>query len=117
MIGGATLVSLCLMGSGALALKTGMTWEALLVVWGLLGAGFSCVMTPAGRLVRQSGAAEDLPRLFGAQFALSHLCWLVTYPLAGFLGIVLGLPLTLLVLGTLGWIGVGAALSLWAEKE
>ena len=28
----------------------------------------------------------DRPALFSAQFALSHACWLVTYPLAGRLG-------------------------------
>ncbi len=33
-----------------------------------------------------SGHPEDRPFLIAAQFALSHAGWLVTYPLAGWLG-------------------------------
>jgi hypothetical protein len=36
--------------------------------------------------LRRSAHAEDRPALFAAQFALSHACWLITYPLAGWLG-------------------------------
>ncbi|WP_228300398.1 hypothetical protein [Klebsiella quasipneumoniae] len=52
-------------------------------------------------LLRRSSAAEDRPALFAAQFALSHSCWLVTYPLAGWVGYSMGntglhsLPLTI----------------------
>src|SRR5829696_4187633 len=35
------------------------------------------------------------PAVFAAQFELSHACWLLTYPLAGWLGLSARMPLTL----------------------
>lgn len=52
----------------------------------LLGLGYSAVQTPSGRLLRRSAHAEVRPAVFAAQFTLSHACWLVTHPLAGWLG-------------------------------
>lgn len=57
----------------------------LLAAWALLGIGYSATQTPSGRLLRRSAHAEDRPAVFAAQFALSHACWLVTYPVAGWL--------------------------------
>jgi hypothetical protein len=48
--------------------------------------GYSLTQTPSGRLLRRSSSAEDRPSLFAAQFALSHACWLITYPVAGWIG-------------------------------
>jgi len=62
------------------------TYNFLLPLWMLLGVGYSLAQTPSGRLLRRSAHAEDRPALFAAQFALSHACWLITYPLAGWLG-------------------------------
>lgn len=61
-------------------------WITLLATWALLGIGYSATQTPSGRLLRRSAHAEDQPAVFAAQFALSHACWLATYPLAGWLG-------------------------------
>ncbi|MHC8309842.1 MFS transporter [Pseudomonas sp. GT1P32] len=61
------------------------TYNFLLPLWMLLGVGYSLAQTPSGRLLRRSAHAEDRPALFAAQFALSHACWLITYPLAGWL--------------------------------
>jgi hypothetical protein len=58
----------------------------LVVLWACAGVGYSLSQTPGGRLLRRSSTAEDRPALFAAQFALSHSCWLVTYPLAGWVG-------------------------------
>jgi H+ antiporter protein len=66
-------------------------WSLLLITWALLGIGYSATQTPSGRLLRRSAHAEDRPAVFAAQFALSHACWLVTYPLAGWLGATLPL--------------------------
>jgi hypothetical protein len=63
----------------------GLDWPVLLGAWLLVGLGYSAVLTPSGRLLRRSAHAEDRPALFAAQFALSHACWLVTYPLSGWL--------------------------------
>lgn len=62
------------------------TYNFLLPLWVVLGMGYSLAQTPSGRLLRRSAHAEDRPALFAAQFALSHACWLITYPLAGWLG-------------------------------
>ncbi|MGT2504734.1 MFS transporter (plasmid) [Bradyrhizobium guangxiense] len=90
---------------------------ALLPTWVLLGIGYSGVMTPAGRLLRRSAGAADRPAVFAAQFALSHLCWLLTYPLAGWLGLSVGIAPTALVLATLTLSGVVLAFYFWPVAE
>ncbi|WP_235936940.1 hypothetical protein [Vreelandella azerica] len=59
----------------------------LLLLWFVLGAGASMVMTPTGRLLKQSCQADERPTLFAAQFSLSHACWLIGYPLPAGLGL------------------------------
>src|SRR3546814_3143772 len=51
--------------------------------WFALGLSYAASITPGGRLLRRSSGADDRPALFAAQFALSHVCWLIAYPLAG----------------------------------
>ena len=58
----------------------------MLALWLVLGLGYSAAQTPSGRLLRRSAHAEDRPAVFAAQFALSHACWLICYPLAGQMG-------------------------------
>ncbi|MHA7134327.1 MFS transporter [Oerskovia turbata] len=60
---------------------------AIAVLWVLVGLGWSAVETPVGRLIRRGVDRADLPAAFAAQFSLSHACWLLTYPLAGWLGL------------------------------
>lgn len=91
--------------------------EGLLAIWFVLGLASSAVLTPAGRLLRRSSHSQDRPALFAAQFALSHACWLVTYPLAGWLGPALGLPATAAVLAALALAGVAAAVCLWPQPD
>ncbi len=93
------------------------SWPALLPVWTLLGLGNGLVLTPSGRLLRRSAHAGDRPALFAAQFALSHACWLVTYPLAGSLGAAIGLGPTFLVLAALAAVGVAVATRLWPRHD
>jgi predicted MFS family arabinose efflux permease len=61
-------------------------WHMLLGCWLILGVAYAMSVTPGGRLLRRSAAPEDRPALFAAQFALSHVCWLIAYPLVGQLG-------------------------------
>ncbi len=80
-----------LFGGGILVIGLAMginltTYNFLLPLWMVLGVGYSLAQTPSGRLLRRSAHTEDRPALFAAQFALSHACWLITYPLAGWLG-------------------------------
>lgn len=89
----------------------------LLAVWFWMGVGYSLVQTPSGRLVRRSANAEDRPALFAAQFALSHACWLVTYPLAGWLGAKAGLGTSFAVLAGLAAIATLAAFLAWPSDD
>jgi H+ antiporter protein len=94
-----------------------LIWSGLLVTWALLGFGYSAILTPTGRLLRRSAQAADRPTLFAAQFALSHACWLITYPLAGWLGASAGLPVTLVVLGLVTLLGSAVAATLWPAHD
>ncbi|MEO1491441.1 MAG: MFS transporter [Pseudomonadota bacterium] len=94
-----------------------LTWDAFLLLWAASGALSSAVLTPSGRLLRRSAHAEDRPAVFAAQFALSHACWLITYPAAGWIGIAYGLPTALLVLGGFAVAGIGLAILLWPAGD
>jgi hypothetical protein len=67
--------------------------------------------------LRRSAQPADRPAVFAAQFALSHACWLVTYPLAGWLGTAGGMQATLGVLAILTLLGAGIAASLWPAAD
>ena len=105
------------LGLAALVAITGLSWGALLISWCLVGVGYSSVMTPSGRLLRRSAHAEDRPALFAAQFALSHACWLITYPLAGWLGSSAGLVTTAAALSLLGVSGIVCAALFWPASD
>ena len=92
-------------------------FTSLLPLWFVLGLGYSLAQTPSGRLLRRSAQPEDRPALFAAQFALSHVCWLVTYPIAGWLGAKSGLPLTFAALGLIAAVAVFAAVRLWPAHD
>ncbi|MEM1076788.1 MAG: MFS transporter [Pseudomonadota bacterium] len=95
----------------------GLNWAMLLVAWIVSGICYSAVQTPAGRLLRRSAHPEDRPAVFAAQFALSHACWLGTYPLAGWLMTSFGAITALCGLAGLGSVGVVSAVMLWPAKE
>lgn len=58
----------------------------LLTLWLLFGIGASLIQTSAGAVINDNSDDADRPALFAAHFSLSHLCWFVTYLLAGWLG-------------------------------
>ncbi|NBC88869.1 MAG: MFS transporter [Alphaproteobacteria bacterium] len=108
----AGLLALCLAPIGASA-----GWWSFLALWFVLGLAYSGVLTPAGRLLRRSAHKEDRPALFAAQFALSHACWLITYPMAGWLGGALGLSVTAGVLAVLAGAGAALAVLAWPRSD
>jgi MFS family permease len=112
MIGGAAVAAA---GLALGPLVGGMA--TLLPLWFVIGLGYSLTQTPTGRLLRRSAHAEDRPTLFAAQFALSHACWLITYPLAGTLGVAAGLDVTFLVLAAVAAAAILAAARLWPEGD
>lgn len=70
-------------------------------------------MTPSGRLLRRLAGAADRPAIFDAAVALPHVCWLLTYPLAGWFGPTAVLPATLFALAIISLAGAGLAARLW----
>ena len=92
-------------------------YEVLLAIWFVLGAGSSLVQTPAGRLILRSSREGDRPAYYAAQFALSHACWLIAYPLAGTLSATVSMPVTFAVLAVVSGAAVTAAARLWWGGE
>ena len=112
MLGGAALLAAATFISAAIP-----SYAWLLPLWFAIGAGYSLAQTPSGRLLRRSSHAEDRPALFAAQFALSHACWLIAYPLAGWAGATLGLPATAVILSAIAASAVAAAALLWPSVD
>ncbi|PWE50364.1 MFS transporter [Thioclava sp. NG1] len=117
MLSGAGVMIGALLGL-ALAISTaGLSWPLLLAAWLATGVGYSAVLTPSGRLLRRSAHPEDRPALFAAQFALSHACWLVTYPLSGWLMTEFGAVPALLGLSGVAMLGLAVALRVWPSGD
>ena len=118
MIAAAAMLAAVTLAHASWLLGVGqLPWLVFLAVWAMSGVFYSGLLTPSGRLLRRSAHAEDRPAVFAAQFALSHACWLVTYPLAGWAGVAFGLPVALLALGLLALAGVLAAAWLWPAGD
>lgn len=113
MLGGAVLLTVaCLLVPAALSSGTAAGLVSIAVLWALVGLGWSAVETPVGRILRRSVTAGELGDVLAAQFSLSHACWLLTYPLAGWLGGA-GLTTTVLALATIAGLATVAAIRLW----
>jgi MFS family permease len=89
----------------------------LLTSWALVGASYAAVLIPSGRLVRRSAESEARPSLFAAQFSLSHVCWLLTYPLAGWILARFDLSTSFIVLGSIACLATAAAMFVWRDEE
>ena len=113
MLAGAWLTSAALLATPWVA----TTWPGLLLLWLVLGAGNGAMLTPAGRLLRRSAASADRPAVFSAQFSLSHACWLITYPLAGWAGSALGLDVAALLLLGIALPASVAAVAAWPRQD
>ncbi|MCX4671238.1 MFS transporter [Streptomyces sp. NBC_01381] len=118
MLSGALLLVAMFAGLGVITTGQGGSWRwpTLLVTWAAFGAACSMVLTPAGRLIRRSAPKEERAAAFAAQFSLSHSCWLLTYPLAGWLGGAAGLGWAVAGLGTIALGAAVGALRLWPAR-
>ncbi|NND53465.1 MAG: MFS transporter [Gammaproteobacteria bacterium] len=101
------------MGAGVLAIAANPGLTTMLPVWFAIGLGWSLVQTPAGRVVNRSARPSDRAAYFSAQFALSHACWLLAYPLAGQLGARFGIDTTALWMGSAIVVLAGLAGLVW----
>ncbi|MFF2623969.1 MFS transporter [Oerskovia jenensis] len=113
MLGGAVLLTAgCAVVPLVLAAPPVVVPAGVCVAWVAIGAGWSAVETPVGRVVRRSVDRRDLHDAFAAQFSSSHACWLVTYLLAGWVG-VLGVAQAATVLAVVAAAATSVAHVLW----
>ncbi|MEU5402870.1 MFS transporter [Streptomyces sp. NPDC005963] len=108
---GGTIAALVLLTAGL------TTWAGTAIVWTVIGIGMALVITPTGNVLRASVEPNAIPEAFAAQFSLSHLAWLITYPIAGWLGTNAGYVVTWSVLATLAGAGAIGALLLWPRHD
>lgn len=112
MIGGAAL-----MVAGVALVPLVGSLPALIALWVVIGFGFSLTQTPIGRIINRSAREADRGAVFAAQFALSHACWLVTYPLAGWIGAGAGPSTAAVTLAMIGTAGLAAVWHLWPAND
>lgn len=58
----------------------------LMFLWLLAGIGQNCVNLSTQTLIADRIPTDSQGRVYGAHFAWSHLWWMISYPLAGWLG-------------------------------
>ncbi|WP_287105117.1 MFS transporter [Brevundimonas sp.] len=113
MLMGAGIMT-CVLLAGALIART---YPILIGLWIVMGFGYSLTITPAGRALRRSSSAGDRPALFAAQFALSHACWLIAYPVAGLVSAEANPTAAFLVLSALCAAGLVLGLLVWPTHD
>lgn len=115
MLTGAAILPVGLVAVAVItAMDTGTPqWIALIGAWAVLGAATALVSTPSSRLLRRASDEADRPAVFAAQFSLSHACFILTYPTAGVLGALVGLPWTAVVLAAVGAGALAVARTAW----
>ncbi|WP_282152835.1 MFS transporter [Ruegeria atlantica] len=117
MLAGAAFGTLTMAVAAGLFASTQMTLWGLAVLWAGAGFGYSATLTPSGRLLTRTARPEDRPAVFAAQFTLSHACWLVLYPLAGWLMTNRGTEQTLIWMTMAALLGLGVALLIWPRSK
>lgn len=109
MLAGAALAAGGLAVTATILLALTPNWVAFVLTWVALGSATSMVNTPAGRLLRRAGTETDRTAVFTAQFSLSHAGFLLTYPIAGWVGATVNQGLAAVILAILASIAALAA--------
>jgi len=117
MMTGAGVLVLGVTATATTAVVGILDWVTTAVLWVLIGAGMAMIVTPTGKVLRRSVAPAALPEVFAAQFSLSHLAWLLTYPIAGWVGTEAGFPITWTILAVLAVSSAAAAWILWPRHD
>ncbi|MFJ6158804.1 MFS transporter [Pseudarthrobacter sp. NPDC092184] len=118
MLSGAAVVPFAMAGAAAMMWASPPGgWWLLLLLWFLLGAANSTILTPSSRLLREASTEETRPYVFTAQFSLSHACYILAYPLAGWVGAAAGLGWAAAGLTIVAMIGSAGAFLSWPRHE
>lgn len=119
MLTGGAVLPVALVAAVVLSRFTDGTWRwaLLAAIWFVIGAGTAAVVTPSGQVLRRSSNDADRPAVFAAQFSLSHVAWLITYPLTGWLTGAAGLTVTWSAMLVLALIGLAVAVASWPRQD
>ena len=74
MIAGAMIMTLALGALAAVIAMFGLSWPLLLLVWFLVGFGFSAALTPSGRLLKQGAGSLPAVHVGPPRGSSSALC-------------------------------------------
>lgn len=116
MLTGAVAVVLVL-GAATLATSSAASWPVLLVTWFALGAAGSAVLTPTGQVITAAVGEDERSAAFAAHFSLSHACYLLAYPVAGWVGQAAGVPVAAAVLAVVAALAATVAVKTWPAAE
>lgn len=94
-----------------------ISWSFLIIIWIISGIGYSCALTPIGRIVRKSSNGSDFSQLYAAQFSLSHACWLLMYPFSGWVMTMYGSVISLISIATIILLSTLLASYSWRREE
>jgi len=108
MLAGAFLTSLLSLGSSFI-----QSYEVLLISWASFGFLSSLILVPMGQTLREETDIKDRTVIFGAQFSLSHACWLITYPFIGYLLVFFGLKVSFMIIFSIVLVATFTAWFLW----
>lgn len=81
-------------------------------LWVLNGAGQALIAIPSSTLLAEHTFEAERGRAYAAHFALTHACWLITYPAIGHAAASLGSPLTFTIAGLVCLLATGVALAM-----
>ena len=112
--GGAAMVVVMMASAWFFLIETPLM--VFFALWLAMGLAYSTILTPAGRLLKRSTHVESRAEIFTAQFVLSHACWLITYPLAGWLGAQISISAAFAILGGLGCVSIWVAMRVWPTQ-
>jgi MFS family permease len=116
MLTGAVGVVVALAAAAVVTSSAG-SWTTLLVVWCALGAAESAVLTPVGQVITAAVDVDERPAAFAAHFSLSHGCYLLAYPVAGWIGQAAGLPTSSAVLAVVAAVATLVAVATWPAGD
>lgn len=78
-------------------------------LWFLNGAGQALIAIPSSTLLAEHSDETERGKAYAAHFALTHACWLITYPAIGYAAAAFGTPVTFSAAGVVCLLIVAAA--------